>query len=840
MFKEQKSFPEKTVKLIMGMFLTFCVSLGFEHSVSSFENLDELETRVSRKEINTFYSGESSDNNYLWQPQTVCYTDIITGHEVWVMTSTDDKNSLSGHEYGHQPWSADGKYFSIALDRNTAAFTRGSYSNNEVWFTVKSDGTGFRPRINAPARTCVHARYTHWSPTIPDVYYEFGRGYAGESGGDQNMLYKVNVNDHGLSMEPWLDFIAGNTSTQRDLCKDVLTSDGKYILATAWSEVDVVSIGTIEPTPNLPASLIDYDMNRNLDTYWLNTPEGTDHWHDEMFVGANGNYWIYFLFTTGSWWRMRPWGTDNNPPDHTVDHTAPYAWWEGTDEQREIQPVNGLSGVLPFTNHYWSHAVPDRWGTHIAYSDAAGSYVAPGVCDVETDTRTAFPNEAKGAQYHAWTGWTDYTTGTNGATNIYSMKYNDGTTHKNIASIHATTGGMFTKPGQSPDGTKTTYRSDFLQPTSVNGDVFFVAAYYPYPPEIIQGNASNGLVNIRFDWRLGQLNPRGYTTRGWPDEHTDTPPPPREIEEFRLWRSPDSYTWIPVGTVSYDIFSRYDFSDGIWLADDYWEIQDTPSNGTWFYALTAKEWSGLESRALSNVYRITLAGGSGTGIQSISYPSNPGGDSDFYTTLPNAPGNVVYTHRKTPADMSGQYTIEWSEPADNNLIRYYNIYAEDGSLPSVHQANRIASIPKNFCNEGDCSWVDWLGNLDGSTQYVVTSVDYQGNESSITTPLEDGNDTQLQVKEYKLSQNYPNPFNPTTTIEYSITNVGTGHAPSVQHVCIVVYDMLGSEVATLVDEQQRPGIYKVRWDASHLSSGVYFYQLKTGDFIQVKKLILMK
>ncbi len=97
-----------------------------------------------------------------------------------------------------------------------------------------------------------------------------------------------------------------------------------------------------------------------------------------------------------------------------------------------------------------------------------------------------------------------------------------------------------------------------------------------------------------------------------------------------------------------------------------------------------------------------------------------------------------------------------------------------------------------------------------------------------------------QVKEYKLSQNYPNPFNPTTTIEYSITNVGTGHVTSGQHVSLAVYDMLGREAAILVDERQGPGTYEIKWDASHLPSGVYFYQLRAGNFIKVKKLVLMK
>ena len=91
---------------------------------------------------------------------------------------------------------------------------------------------------------------------------------------------------------------------------------------------------------------------------------------------------------------------------------------------------------------------------------------------------------------------------------------------------------------------------------------------------------------------------------------------------------------------------------------------------------------------------------------------------------------------------------------------------------------------------------------------------------------------------FELSQNYPNPFNPTTTISYSIPDVASDF--SLSNVQLKIYDVLGKEVATLVNKQQNPGNYEVKFDASRLTSGIYFYQLKTGSFIQTKKMILMK
>jgi CubicO group peptidase (beta-lactamase class C family) len=85
---------------------------------------------------------------------------------------------------------------------------------------------------------------------------------------------------------------------------------------------------------------------------------------------------------------------------------------------------------------------------------------------------------------------------------------------------------------------------------------------------------------------------------------------------------------------------------------------------------------------------------------------------------------------------------------------------------------------------------------------------------------------------YRLSQNYPNPFNPTTIIKYSI--------PKLSFVTIKIYDVLGSEVAALVNEEIPVGTYEINWNAVNLSSGVYFYQLKAGSYVETKKMLLLK
>ena len=92
---------------------------------------------------------------------------------------------------------------------------------------------------------------------------------------------------------------------------------------------------------------------------------------------------------------------------------------------------------------------------------------------------------------------------------------------------------------------------------------------------------------------------------------------------------------------------------------------------------------------------------------------------------------------------------------------------------------------------------------------------------------------------FSLEQNYPNPFNPTTTIRYSIPSSPLPFGKGLG-VRLEVYDILGREVATLVNQEQQPGNYEVTFDASKLSSGIYFYRLQAGNFIQTKKMILLK
>jgi hypothetical protein len=108
------------------------------------------------------------------------------------------------------------------------------------------------------------------------------------------------------------------------------------------------------------------------------------------------------------------------------------------------------------------------------------------------------------------------------------------------------------------------------------------------------------------------------------------------------------------------------------------------------------------------------------------------------------------------------------------------------------------------------------------------------SNNDITDPLTDvkKDETEIIPTSFSLSQNYPNPFNPATTIKYDL--------PQNSDVTLKVYDVLGKEVATLVNENQSAGTYTVKFNANNFASGIYFYRISAGSFTQTKKFILMK
>ncbi|NNJ53036.1 MAG: T9SS type A sorting domain-containing protein [Ignavibacteriaceae bacterium] len=180
----------------------------------------------------------------------------------------------------------------------------------------------------------------------------------------------------------------------------------------------------------------------------------------------------------------------------------------------------------------------------------------------------------------------------------------------------------------------------------------------------------------------------------------------------------------------------------------------------------------------------------------------------------------------------------WSIGSEN-VIRWETNITDSVRLDLLYGQQIISTLDTTF---GYPSAYRWLipTNLTPDTSYkiIITSinnssiVDTSYASFSIIPPSEVETEKEVLAEEYSISQNYPNPFNPSTIISYQI--------PENSFVSLIVFDVLGNEVATLINENKQPGSYEVTFNAANLPSGVYFYTLKSGDFINTKKMLLIK
>jgi hypothetical protein len=174
---------------------------------------------------------------------------------------------------------------------------------------------------------------------------------------------------------------------------------------------------------------------------------------------------------------------------------------------------------------------------------------------------------------------------------------------------------------------------------------------------------------------------------------------------------------------------------------------------------------------------------------------------------------------------NGYLTLHWHAAVDTNGgFNGYNIYRATSPAFTPSTSNKIACVV-------DTAYIDYT-TQSNSYYYKVASVDSSGNESpalTISTTTGISSNTPLS---YNLSQNYPNPFNPTTKITFSLLKDG--------FTTLAVYNVLGQKVATLLEQQIPAGEQTVVFNASQLSSGVYFYKLQSGSYLQIRKMILMK
>ncbi len=275
---------------------------------------------------------------------------------------------------------------------------------------------------------------------------------------------------------------------------------------------------------------------------------------------------------------------------------------------------------------------------------------------------------------------------------------------------------------------------------------------------------------------------------------------------WSLWKSTDAgATWDSTGMYVPQAGTEAGWNNAMWLdGNNVW----FGTNNTRVYYSTdfGASWSFGATTGSANTYSVTF-NGSGTGFtgQTIALKSTDGGASWATATL--AGTGTIYSF-------------------NNVLDRFW--YDRGSNI--YWSSDNGANFTSQYTGTGTYQAMSL--KLAGTTirGWSVTST---GGIAMYNEMLEGITNNQTGIpSNYMLSQNYPNPFNPTTKINFSLPKSGT--------VSLKIYDVLGNEVATIVNGDLNAGSYTIDWNASQYASGVYFYRLQSGSFIQTKKMMLVK
>lgn len=233
------------------------------------------------------------------------------------------------------------------------------------------------------------------------------------------------------------------------------------------------------------------------------------------------------------------------------------------------------------------------------------------------------------------------------------------------------------------------------------------------------------------------------------------------------------------------------------------------------------------------------------GGSSYSHTFTPSTHKDYEAIFIGRPNNTYRNQSFNPKVVGQPIKVYWNQHPNTNVTQY-KVYRKPkfGSESCVGTFSRTGDLNYVYCftdptysHTNDNSTTNLL-MYDVRAYYApdgnYADYDFRTTYGEIEAIAANGaSEERKEVISYEYSvSNYPNPYNPSTTINYSIKDAG--------NVQIVVYDALGRRVTELVNEVKEPGSYNIHFDGSKLSNGVYYYMMKSGDFVQTKKMILMK
>ncbi len=275
------------------------------------------------------------------------------------------------------------------------------------------------------------------------------------------------------------------------------------------------------------------------------------------------------------------------------------------------------------------------------------------------------------------------------------------------------------------------------------------------------------------------------------------------------------------------LFGGYPYNDETWVYDlsaDQW-TQDTNTTQP-----SQRFEAGLSATSIDGSSQLVLFGGFDGSYDAETWTFG-GGDYPLPVALSSFTANGG----------DGLVTLRWTTQSERDNLGFY-LYRSEGNRRDHHRITQElipgagnSSGPRNY------SWTDRQVENGITYWYWLVTLDIQGggykHGPAMATPMAMESNTEPLPGAYRLSPNYPNPFNPETWIDYQLPRSGS--------VNVSIYNASGQLVLTLVDEQQGPGYYRVRWDGRDLSgqpvaSGVYFCQLRSVQLVETTKMLLLR
>ena len=319
---------------------------------------------------------------------------------------------------------------------------------------------------------------------------------------------------------------------------------------------------------------------------------------------------------------------------------------------------------------------------------------------------------------------------------------------------------------------------------------------------------------------------------------------------IHLGKIEDQFCWENGETENYALAIYYDIPFGISTADDFAIVIITPpircSGWSWDESILSNGGIHFHGSGFDTKLKL-IPNPDASGSCKVSIRVTDGFTQDIKTfTLtvypdPNNTQNQPPVFDQKLPDITLNPCEEFKEPLTEWLGRVVDPDTPDDLL--TFEVLENGHVTHTFI-EDTCAFTapcDWNGTDtlkvvvtdDGggtdTTALLVHVLNPAGPEAKNGESVSVGSNKAVQ---FALAQNYPNPFNPSTTIEFSL--------PEMAHVTLTVYNMLGNEVARLVDGERSAGMYSVLWDASDVSAGIYFYRIQAGNQTIVRKCILTK